>query len=458
VLVLSEPLPDRGPHTLNIQMDFKAGKQQVLGRFRLSAFRASPEAPASSAPLEAGRGLPEAVWHALAVPAQPRTQAQQAALLAWFRHRDPGWQALNAAVLEHEKQAPRPNLVKIMVCSEGVTPIRHHTQGADFFPETYFLKRGDCDQKMGVATQSFLQVLMTAPDRERHWQVPPPPGWRTSYRRRALAGWITDTSYGAGNLLARVIVNRLWHHHFGRGIVATPNDFGTQGAPPTHPELLDWLAQELIRGGWRLKPIHRLIMTSAAYMQSSQYDAEDARRDPDNVWLWRRSPQRLEAELIRDAILSVGGTLDTTMYGPGTLDEGHRRRSIYFMVKRSKLIPMMQLFDQPEPLVSVGHRPRTTIAPQALALMNSPHIRQAAHAFAARLAPAREEGRAAAIEQAFRIALARPPDQEERAFALAFLEAQEASYARDGQPQPASRALADLCQIFFGLNEFIYLD
>jgi hypothetical protein len=273
-----------------------------------------------------------------------------------------------------------------------------------------------------------------------------------------LAGWITDTSYGAGNLLARVIVNRLWHHHFGRGIVATPNDFGTQGAPPTHPELLDWLAQELIRGGWRLKPIHRLIMTSAAYMQSSQYDAEDARRDPDNVWLWRRSPQRLEAELIRDAILSVGGTLDTTMYGPGTLDEGHRRRSIYFMVKRSKLIPMMQLFDQPEPLVSVGHRPRTTIAPQALALMNSPHIRQAAHAFAARLAPAREEGRAAAIEQAFRIALARPPDQEERAFALAFLEAQEASYARDGQPQPASRALADLCQIFFGLNEFIYLD
>lgn len=458
VLTLEKPLVQQGPQTLNIQMDFKAGKQQVLGRFRLSAYVGSADQPALPAPLKAGEGLPEAVLHALKLPREQRTQDQQATLLAWFRHRDAGWQALNAAVVEHAKKAPQPNLVKIMVCSEGVTPIRHHTQGADFFNETYFLKRGDCDQKMGVATQSFLQVLMTAPDRERHWQEAPPPGWRTSYRRRALAAWITDTEYGAGHLLARVIVNRLWHHHFGRGIVATPNDFGTQGAPPTHPELIDWLAQELIRGGWRLKPLHKLIMTSATYMQSSQYDPEDARRDPENVWLWRRTPQRLEAELIRDAILSVGGTLDTTMYGPGTLDEGHHRRSIYFMVKRSKLIPMMQLFDQPEPLVSVGARPRTTIAPQALALMNSPQIRAAAHAFAARLAPARRAGPAAAIEQAFLMALARRPDPEERTAALGFLETQERSYAQDGQPEAPQRALADFCQVLFGLNEFIYLD
>jgi hypothetical protein len=458
VLVLDEPLPASGTHTLSFQMDFKAGKQQVLGRFRLSAYPAGSGQPPAPPPLEANSGLPEAVWHALAVPRDQRTEAQQAALLAWFRHRDPGWQALNAAVVEHARQAPRPNIVKIMVCSEGVPPIRHHTQGADFFQETYFLKRGDCDQKMGVATQSFLQVLMTAPDRERHWQVPPPEGWRTSYRRRALAAWITDTEYGAGHLLARVIVNRLWHHHFGRGIVATPNDFGSQGAPPTHPELLDWLAQELIRGGWRLKPLHKAMMTSAAYMQSSAYDPEDARRDPENVWLWRRSPQRLEAEVIRDSILAVSGTLEPTMYGPGTLDEGHHRRSIYFMVKRSKLIPMMQLFDQPEPLVSVGSRPRTTIAPQALALMNSPHIRDSAHAFAGRLARWWEQGASAVVRQAFLTALARLPDAEEEAAATAFLEAQQRSYAQDGKPQAEQLALADLCQVLFGLNEFLYLD
>ena len=458
VLVLDEPLPASGTHTLNVQLDFKAGKQQVLGRFRLSACPTPPGQSAANAPLEAGSGLPEAVWQALAIPPAQRTDAQQSALIAWFRHRDAGWQALNAAVVEHAKKAPQPNIVKIMVCSEGVPPIRHHTQGADFFNETYFLKRGDCDQKMGVATQSFLQVLMTAPDRERHWQVPPPPGWRTSYRRRALAGWITDTEYGAGHLLARVIVNRLWHHHFGRGIVATPNDFGSQGAPPTHPELLDWLAQELIRGGWRLKPIHKQIMTSAAYMQSSTYDPDDARRDPENVWLWRRSPQRLEAELIRDAVLAVSGTLDPTMYGPGTLDEGHHRRSIYFMVKRSKLIPMMQLFDQPEPLVSVGSRPRTTIAPQALALMNSPQIRASAHAMAQRLASWWQQGPAAAVRQAFLTALARLPDAEEEAAAVAFLEAQERTYTQEGKSNASQQALADLCQVLFGLNEFIYLD
>src|SRR5439155_12311508 len=111
----------------------------------------------------------------------------------------------------------------------------------------------------------------------------PPAESKTSYRRRALANWITDTEYGGGDLLARVIVNRLWQHHFGRGIVATANDFGVQGSRPTHPELLDWLAQELIRGGWRLKPIHKLIMTSATYMQSSRYGADNARLDPENL-------------------------------------------------------------------------------------------------------------------------------------------------------------------------------
>jgi uncharacterized protein DUF1553 len=348
--------------------------------------------------------------------------------------------------------------LKIMVCSEGVTPIRHHTQGADFFPETCFLKRGDCDQKMGVAQQGFLQVLMAAPEREKHWQVAPPEGCTTSYRRRSLANWITDTEYGAGQLLARVIVNRLWQHHFGRGIVATPNDFGVQGARPTHPELLDWLAGELIREGWRLKPIHKLIMTSATYMQSGQFDAADARIDPENIWLWRRAPQRLEAEVIRDSLLAVSGTLDPTMFGPGTLDEGHTRRSIYFMIKRSKLVPMMQLFDQPEPLVSVGGRPSTTIAPQALAFLNSPHIRGYAHNFARRLLPADKKSPADAVKQGYQAAIGREPDEEELSAAVEFVAAQQQSYAAAGKTDARELALADFCQVLFGLNEFVYVE
>src|SRR5439155_9975072 len=138
---------------------------------------------------------------------------------------------------------------------------RLHTQGADFFNETFFLRRGDPDQKERVATPSYLQVLMSGAGQEQRWRSEPPKEWRTSYRRRSFASWITDVKAGGGTLLARVIVNRLWQHHMGRGIVATPSDFGTRGTPPTHPELLDWLAAELIRNGWHLKPIHKAIMS-----------------------------------------------------------------------------------------------------------------------------------------------------------------------------------------------------
>src|SRR5205823_7524815 len=127
-----------------------------------------------------------------------RTAPQIAGLLAWYRHHDEGWQKLHAIVMEHAKKEPQPKLLKVLVCSEGVPPLRHHTQGADFFNETFFLKRGDCDQKMGQASQSFLQVLMAAPEREKHWQLAPPAGCKTSYRRRALANWITDTEYEIG--------------------------------------------------------------------------------------------------------------------------------------------------------------------------------------------------------------------------------------------------------------------
>ncbi len=451
--------------TLSFQLDFKNNKQHAIGRVRISV------CTDANAPLAAGSGVPESIVQTLAVPADKRSANQSRRLLAWFRHHDAGWKEVDAVRAEHAKKEPRPKLVKMMICSEGVTPIRHHTQGADFFTETFFLKRGDCDQKMGQASQGFLQVLMTAPEREKHWQVAPPEGSQLSFRRTALANWITDTEHGAGHLLARVIVNRLWQHHFGRGIVATPNDFGKQGTPPTHPELLDWLAGELIRGGWRLKPIHKLIMTSAAYRQGSGFGVQGSDPstlnpeprtlnppDPDNTLLWRQNLRRLEAEAIRDSMLAVSGTLDRTQFGPGTLDEGHTRRSIYFTIKRSKLVPMMQLFDQPEPLVSVGGRPSTTIAPQALAFLNSPHVRTCAHNFASRLLPELEKSPALGVRRGYLTAIGRAPDAEELAAAVAFLAAQEKSYATGNKPNSRELALADFCQVLFGLNEFVYVE
>jgi len=146
--------------------------------------------------------------------------------------------------------------------------------------------------------------------------------------------------------------------------VATPNDFGIQGDPPTHPELLEWMASELIRSGWQLKPLHKQIMMSAVYQESTDLVADSVKKDPDNRLLWRRDPHRLEAEAIRDALLEVGGLLDREMYGPGTLDENMSRRSIYFFIKRSKLIPMMMVFDAPEPLVSQGDGRRRPSRPR----------------------------------------------------------------------------------------------
>jgi mono/diheme cytochrome c family protein len=452
VFELAEELTVDEPSTLVFTLDFQNNKQHSLGRPRVSVTSA-----AKPLPVEVGGMSPE-VALALAAPADQRTPEQTAAALKFYRPFDAEWRKLNDAERDYAKQEPQPNLVKVQVCSEGVTPIRHHTQGADFFEQTFFLKRGDCDQKMGEAPSGFLQVLMTAPDREKRWQAAPPAGSKLSYRRTALANWMTDTEHGAGHLLARVIVNRLWQHHFGRGIVATPNDFGVQGTRPTHPELLDWLARELIRNQWKLKPLHKLMMTSAAYLQSGQFDAADSKLDPENIWLWRREPQRLEAELIRDNMLAASGTLDRTQFGPGTLDEGHTRRSIYFMIKRSKLVPMMQLFDQPEPLVSVGGRPSTTIAPQALAILNSPHVRSYAQNFAQRLVPAYENSPSEAARQGYLTAIGRLPDEVESSAAVEFLAAQEKSYAAAGKPEPQKLALADFCQVLFGLNEFVYVE
>ena len=336
---------------------------------------------------------------------------------------------------------PIPGATRMMICGEGYEPIVMHTQGGPFFDKTYVLKRGNPDLKDGEAAQGFLQVL-SKPGSEAKWEWKAPEGAKSSGRRRTLSNWITDVEHGAGALLARVMVNRLWQHHFGTGLVPTTNDFGKTGALPTQPELLDWLAGQLIAKGWKLKPMHRLIMASRAYQQSSGRDAVKEKADPNNGLFMRRVPQRLEAEAIRDTMLAVSGMLDETMYGPGTKDENSRRRSLYFTVKRSQLIGSMVAFDAPEPLVSQGERPTTTVAPQALLLMNSPQALAWAEGLAKRVAGAGEVEKQVAA--AYAICFSREPSGD------------EVAAGRDFVSQGGT--LAEYCQVLLGLNELVYVN
>ena len=279
--------------------------------------------------------------------------------------------------------------------------------------------------------------------------------------RLGLANFLTDVTQGSGPLAARVIVNRLWHHHFDRGIVATPNDLGTQGDPATHPELLEWLANRLLENRWNLKSIHRLIVTSAAYRQSGAVSEAGLAKDPDNKLLWQRKPTRLEGESIRDALLTAAGTLDTKMYGRAGLDVQVPRRSIYLNVKRSEPIGFLQVFDQPEPVQPVGVRGVATVPTQALAMMNSPFVRSAAESLAKRarmalgLAPAAASGEAA-IDYCFAAAVSRPPSSVEREKFMALLTARE--LAAGDAAAGRQVALADVCHLIFCLNEFVYVD
>lgn len=451
VFKLSAPLTIGENTTLEFQLRFHTNSQHSLGRFRISiSDKISP-------PVNVGEGKNFQIEKALKGLLTGRlTEEHRKSLLPLFRQSDHRWNQLNDAVSKSLTSKPQSLNAKVQVTSEGFSPTKHHADGRGFphfYPHTHFLSRGDPKQKKGIANPNYLQILMRNGKSGNHWKEEPPVDWtRTSYRRRSLANWITDSENGAGHLLARVAVNRLWHHHFGKGIVATPNDFGLQGALPTHPKLLDFLAQKLISSGWNIKALHREILLSATWLQSSEPSKEKAAIDPTNKFLWRFTPRRLEAEVIRDSILAASGQLDTTMFGPGTLDESHRRRSIYFMIKRSRLIPIMQVFDQPEPLVSQGSRPSTTIAPQALLFMNNPQVVKWAHGLAQNLDANQPDE---AIRQLYLRTLTREPTLAELTNSRAFFDSQSTSYSKE--KNAAQLALADLCQVMLSLNEFIYL-
>ncbi len=454
---LQEPLDATSGVELHITLSFDINNRHSIARPRISVTtdRTPPGLKAESAPepmlatvLSATR-FPESEWN----------DSQRTALRTWHRLQDPEWRELNARVETSLAERPKQKLTTVMVATEGLEPIRMHTQGADFFEQTFFLKRGDLNLKGDPASQGFLPVLMRQP--ESRWQETKPGGSRTSYRRRALANWITDPRDGAGELLARVMVNRVWALHFGRGLVATPNDFGRQGEPPTHPELLDWLAREFIRSGWSVKALQRLILDSAVWQQAGTPAAGSQHAgpnpgpsiDPDDRWLWRFPRHRLEAEAIRDSLLSVSGNLDLSMGGPGTLDPRQSRRSVYFMIKRSQLSPALQLFDAPDAVLSAGNRPVTITAPQALLFLNSTLVRDQAHAFARRLLPGAERSLEGAVRRGYELAVGRIPTAEETADSVAFLRQRSA-----GDVSALEPALGDFCQVLLGLNEFIYVE
>ena len=260
------------------------------------------------------------------------------------------------------------------------------------------------------------------------------------------------------------MVNRIWQQHFGVGLVATASDFGRLGEPPSHPELLDWLARRFIGDGWRLKPLQRLIVTSATYRQAAAHpDSELARRkDPENRWLWRMNVRRLDAEQIRDAMLAVSGELDLTAGGP-SVDLQQPRRSVYTKALRNTKDPLLDAFDAADPFTSTDRRNVTTTPTQSLLMINGPWPLKRAEALATRLRKQHAADEAALGAQAYRLAYGRQPEPAEAEAASRFLRERSASEATVGssaaeQSEFATAALIDFCHALLNSNEFLYTD
>ena len=334
-----------------------------------------------------------------------------------------------------------------------------HEEGGPAYeaPPNYFLIRGDPFSPGSPMSPGFLTVATYG---DPPTELPRPDG-RTSGRRLALAEWIASRD---NPLTARVMANRIWHHHFGRGIVRTLDNLGRMGDAPTHPALLDWLAVEFMDRGWSVKEMHRLLMTSEAYrMASAHEDADSRAADPDNRLLWQYRPQRLEAEALRDAIMTVSGAIDLTVGGepvfphvPQALLLAARngywenqadgpevwRRSVYVFRRRSLSFPFFETFDLPDQNQTAAARNVSTVPTQALTLMNNEFVLNQARLFAERLERAAPGDVDRQVDLAYRIALTRPPAAE------------EAEVARD---LVSSQSLVDLTHVMLNLNEFLYL-
>jgi hypothetical protein len=342
------------------------------------------------------------------------------------------------------KAPPRPNTAHVLGHEE------------EMVPDTYLLVKGDFKNRGERVEPGFPAALPGPPIEE-------PKGFRfIPQRRKALALWLTSPDHP---LLARVMVNRIWQGHFGQGLVRTPNDFGRQGDAPTHPELLDWLATEFVRSGWSIKQMHRLMLLSNTYRASSVASQDALTKDPDNRYLSHMSRRRLDGDALRDTVLAVAGSLNLKMGGVGIIPpltkeeilaarmpdlwpthpdaSEHNRRSIYLQMKRSLTLPLLQIFDAPDSASSCARRESSTVAPQALAMMNSEFTATQAQRFAERVRKEAGQTPTALVDAAWRIAFARTPADSERRTALAYLE---------------RNSLDRLCLLIFNMSEFLYAD
>ena len=361
----------------------------------------------------------------------------------------------NSAIAEQEKQRISFDELRALYDQPGpaVTPL---------------LRRGDA-LTPGPPVEPGVLTSLTTPV-EFDWS-PPVAEARTSGRRLAFARWLTQPDHP---LTARVMVNRIWLHHFGEGLVSTPEDFGTMGSPPSHPQLLNWLAREFVESGWSIEHIHRLIMTSNTYRQRSTIvDAAQTREnevDPDNRLLWRQRLRRLDAEPLRDAMLCTAGLLDRTMFGhpipvarrpDGEVSiadgQNDRRRSIYVQILRGNPLTMLQAHDQPVMETNCTRRSRSTVSTQALTLLNSDATVAWSIAFADR---ALQEAPDSPVAFAALAAWSREVSPDELNLLNDFVTEQQARYAALGVEADASRrrAVADLCHMLLASNEFVYVD
>ena len=344
-------------------------------------------------------------------------------------------------------------------------------------PKTHLLVRGRASNPGPEVEPAVPAVLASLPIQFLG------PDQHTTRQRLSLARWIASPE---NPLTARVIVNRVWQFHFGEGLVSTPSDFGAMGSPPTHPELLEWLAHWFSHeGGWSLKRLHELILASHTYRMSKGWNEACGQTDPENKWLWRFPYRRLEVEAIRDSMLAVSGQLNTRMHGPSVYPfipkealEGHSdpakawepfrekeasRRTIYAFVKRSLVIPLLEVLDVCDNTQSTDKRSVTSIAPQALTLFNGDFVnRQAAH-LAHRLVKERGEDPAQQIEHAYRLLLCRPPTEREVTSMMQFLHREADPLRRESKAgaseiQARTEALQQMCRVLFNLNEFVYPD
>lgn len=444
--------------------------------YRLSAIFAPSERREIEIPTDAERKTVEAesrLVDSKIAPLKPRLDALTAVGTAAAKAKGqpmPTVEQISAALNESDRKAYteiNSQIAAIEATRPGLPKAMAVTDKARVFPASHLLIRGDPYHPGAEVKPGFICSLPGGAEDVGPEQAMP----QTTGRRTALASWLVK-----GNpLLSRVWVNRVWRQHFGHGIVDTPSNFGVSGQLPSHPELLDWLAIQFERSGWSTKALHRMIMLSATYQQSSAIRPDLMQKDPLNRMLWRMPVRRVEAEVVRDSILATAGTLNLQMGGPpvyppvdptlradtfqgpnwqdGEDGPSTWRRSVYVKVKRSLLLPELEVFDCPEITNSVAARNVTTTPTQALTLLNGPFVQHQAALFAARvLRETADKTQSGQITKAYQLAFARSPSAEEARACQLYLTRHTALGVN------VDTGLVDLCHALLNFNEFVYVE